>query len=176
MEIPAFSLSCIISVGSFCLAMVKETRCTHIRRRTEAKHCSSLCSQSEGDEYWGGQAWAENPTRSWSGALAMFATCSWPSLCEQSELQCWRRNRRPCWPAQISTTRAYHQPNISPLPYPYKKSQPRRLLTGIMGIYDCGSVPPFMLFLCLKLCQRLHLDFNFNTASQFQLHQSVNCL
>ena len=20
-----------------------------------------------------------------------FATCSWPSLCEQSELQCWRR-------------------------------------------------------------------------------------
>ena len=20
----------------------------------------------------------------------MFATCSWPSLCEQSELQCWR--------------------------------------------------------------------------------------
>ena len=21
----------------------------------------------------------------------MFATCSWPSLCEQSELQCWRR-------------------------------------------------------------------------------------
>ena len=23
----------------------------------------------------------------------MFATCSWPSLCEQSELQCWRRNR-----------------------------------------------------------------------------------
>ena len=26
----------------------------------------------------------------------MFATCSWPSLCEQSELQCWRRNRRLC--------------------------------------------------------------------------------
>ena len=23
----------------------------------------------------------------------MFAMCSWPSLCEQSELQCWRRNR-----------------------------------------------------------------------------------
>ena len=39
-------------------------------------------------------------------ALAMFATCSWPSLCEQSELQCWRRNRRLCGPAQISAARA----------------------------------------------------------------------
>ena len=35
-----------------------------------------------------------------------FATCSWPSLCEQSELQCWRRNRRLCGPAQISAARA----------------------------------------------------------------------
>ena len=26
----------------------------------------------------------------------MFATCSCPSLCKQSELQCWRRNRRLC--------------------------------------------------------------------------------
>ena len=34
---------------------------------------------------------AENPTRSCPRALVMFATCSWPSLCEQSELQCWRR-------------------------------------------------------------------------------------
>ncbi len=36
----------------------------------------------------------------------MFATCSWPSLCEQSELQCWRRNRRLCGPVQISVARA----------------------------------------------------------------------
>ena len=36
----------------------------------------------------------------------MFATCSWPSLCKQSELQCWRRNRRLCGSAQISATRA----------------------------------------------------------------------
>ena len=27
----------------------------NIRRRSEAQHCSSLCSQSEGDEYCGGQ-------------------------------------------------------------------------------------------------------------------------
>ena len=39
---------------------------------------------------------AENPTKSCPRALVMFATCSWPSLCEQSELQCWRRNRRLC--------------------------------------------------------------------------------
>ena len=35
-----------------------------IQRRSEAKHCSSLCSQSEGGEYYGGQARAKNPTKS----------------------------------------------------------------------------------------------------------------
>ena len=30
----------------------------------------------------------------------MFATCSWPSLCEQSELQCWRRNSPVCGPSR----------------------------------------------------------------------------
>ena len=30
-------------------------RCANVRRSSEAKHCSSLCSQSEGDEYCGGQ-------------------------------------------------------------------------------------------------------------------------
>ena len=30
------------------------------------------------------------------------ASFSWPSLCEQSELQCWRRNRRLCRPMYIS--------------------------------------------------------------------------
>mgnify|MGYP004649133515 CR=1 FL=1 len=60
-------------------------RCANMQRRPEAKHCSSLCSQSEGDEYCGSQARAEIPTKLWPDALAMFATCSWPSLCEQSE-------------------------------------------------------------------------------------------
>ena len=77
-----------------------------IWRRPGAKHCSSLCSQSEGGEYCGGQARAENPTKLCPRALVMFATCSWPSLCEQSELQCWRRNRRLCGPVQISAARA----------------------------------------------------------------------
>ena len=49
---------------------------------------------------------AKNPTKSCAKALTIFATCSWPSLCEQSELQCWRRNRRLCGPAQISAARA----------------------------------------------------------------------
>ena len=48
---------------------------------------------------------AKNPTKSCAKALTIFATCSWPSLCEQSELQCWRRNRRLCGPAQISAAR-----------------------------------------------------------------------
>ena len=30
-------------------------RCANMQRRPEAKHCSSLCSQSEGNEYCGGQ-------------------------------------------------------------------------------------------------------------------------
>ena len=90
-------------------------------RRPEAKHCSSLCSQSEGDEYCGGQARAETPTKSWPDALAMFATCSWPSLCEQSELQCWRRNRRLCGPAQFSAARALPL-NFIFSEIPYKQS------------------------------------------------------
>ena len=77
-----------------------------IWRRPGAKHCSSLCSQSEGGEYCGGQARAKNPTKICPRALAIFATCSWPSLCKQSELQCWRRNRRLCGPVQISAARA----------------------------------------------------------------------
>ena len=84
----------------------RNTHCANMQRRPEAKHCSSLCSQSEGEEDCGGQARAKNPTKSCAKALAMFATCSWPSLCEQSELQCWRRNRRLCGPAQVSAARA----------------------------------------------------------------------
>ena len=67
----------------------RNTRCANMQRRSKAKHCSSLCSQSEGDEDCG------EPIAD----LSIFATCPWPSLCEQSELQCWRRNRRLCEPA-----------------------------------------------------------------------------
>ena len=55
-----------------------------------AKHCSSLCLQSEGDDFM-----ANTPQRSgriYSEPIATFsilATCPWPSLCEQSELQCF---------------------------------------------------------------------------------------
>ena len=96
-----------------------------IWRRVEAKHCSSLCSQSEGGEYCGGQARTENPTKSCPKALVMFATCSWPSLCEQSELQCWRRNRRlcgkslVCGPARAESP-ASSQPRATPwVPCPH---------------------------------------------------------
>ena len=93
----------------FCQTWRLRHRCKGHRagiwRRSEAKHCSSLCSQSEGGEYCGGQARSENSTKLCPRALVMFATCSWPSLCEQSELQCWRRNRRLCEPVQISAAR-----------------------------------------------------------------------
>ena len=72
-----------------------------LRRSTVAHFARKV----RGDEYCGDQARNENPTKSCPGALAMFATCSWPSLCEQSELQCWRRNRRLCGSMQISAAR-----------------------------------------------------------------------
>ena len=57
----------------------------------------------------------------------MFATCSWPSLCEQSELQCWRRNRRLCGPVQISAARAlpltFDILILNTLPYSPKNGQ-----------------------------------------------------
>ena len=68
-------------------------------RLLRRQHCSSLCSQSEGGEGWGGQARAENSTKLCPRALIMFATCSWPSLCEQSELQCFASGLRQM-PAQ----------------------------------------------------------------------------
>ena len=80
-------------------------RCANIRRRSEAKHCSSLCSQSEGERILWRPNTAKNPTKICPKALAIFATCSWPSLCEQSELQCWRRNRRLCGSVKFSATR-----------------------------------------------------------------------
>ena len=81
-------------------------RHANIRRRSEAQHCSSLCSQSEGGRILWRPNTAKNPTKICPKALAIFATCSWPSLCEQSELQCWRRNRRLCGPVQNSAARA----------------------------------------------------------------------
>ena len=73
-----------------------------LRRSTVAHFARKV----RGGEYCGGQARAKNPTKICPRALAIFATCSWPSLCKQSELQCWRRNRRLCGSAQISATRA----------------------------------------------------------------------
>ena len=108
-----------------------------MRRRPGAKHCSSLCEQSEGDEYCGGQARAKNPTKICPRALAIFATCSWPSLCKQSELQCWRRNRRLCGPAQISAARAL-SPLSKPLFFPLPpKNNPATHMWGhgVAGLF-----------------------------------------
>ena len=102
-----------------------------MRRRPGAKHCSSLCSQSEGGEYCGGQARAKNPTKICPRALAIFATCSWPSLCKQSELQCWRRNRRLCWPANLPTFPTFI------FPYPKKQKNPATHMWGhgVAGLF-----------------------------------------
>ena len=95
-----------------------------MRRRPGAKHCSPLCSQSEGGDFCGGQAR--------TGALVMFATCSWPSLCEQSELQCWRRNRRLCWPANLPTFPTFI---FSPTPKNKKNPATHMWGHGVAGLF-----------------------------------------
>ena len=63
--------------------------CADIWRRSEAKHCSSLCSQSEGHEH------VANMTSALAHDFVGFSARAWPpqysppSLCEQSELQCF---------------------------------------------------------------------------------------
>ena len=76
-----------------------------------AKHCSSLCLQSEGDDFYGEPianlsilATCPWPSLRRSTVahfackvrgtkvianLSILATCPWPSLCEKSELQCF---------------------------------------------------------------------------------------
>ena len=103
-----------------------------MRRRPGAKHCSSLCSQSEGGEYCGGQARAKNPTKICPRALAIFVTCSWPSLCSQSELQCWRRNRRLCGPVQ---TFPLSQPLFFPLTPKTKNPATHMWGHGVAGLF-----------------------------------------
>ena len=91
-----------------------------------------------GSEYCGGQARAKNPTKICPRALAIFATCSWPSLCKQSELQCWRRNRRLCGPAQISAARALlplSQPLFFPLPQKTKNPATHMWGHGVAGLF-----------------------------------------
>ena len=84
-----------------CNSGIARTFGEGLRRSTVAHFARKV----RGDKYCGGQTRAKNPTKSCAKALYIFATCSWPSLCEQSELQCWRRNRRLCGPAQISAAR-----------------------------------------------------------------------
>ena len=45
----------VLSQIAWRLRCSDKRRHANIRRRSEAQHCSSLCSQSEGDEYCGGQ-------------------------------------------------------------------------------------------------------------------------
>ena len=98
-----------------------------MQRRSEAKHCSSLCSQSEGGRILWRPNTAKNPTKICPKALAIFATCSWPSLCEQSELQCWRRNKRLYGSTQISAARV--------LPPTFYISS----FCPLMFVSECGS-------------------------------------
>ena len=54
----------VLSQIAWRLRCSDKRRHANIRRRSEAQHCSSLCSQSEGDEYCGGPARAGKPNKS----------------------------------------------------------------------------------------------------------------
>ena len=60
-----------------------------IWRRSEEKHCSSLCSQSEGHEHVANMTYALGHDFVGFSARAGPPQYSSPSLCEQSELQCF---------------------------------------------------------------------------------------
>ena len=62
-----------------------------LRRRMGRQHCSSLCSQSEGHEHVANMVSASEHDFVGFLARAWPPQYSSPSLCEQSELQCWRR-------------------------------------------------------------------------------------
>ena len=71
--------------GSFLAAEI----CAEHNRLLRRQHCSSLCSQSEGHEH------VANMTSAPGHYFVGFSACAWPpqysfpSLCEQSELQCF---------------------------------------------------------------------------------------
>ena len=81
----------------------------------------------------------------------MFATCSWPSLCKQSELQCWRRNRRLCGSVQISATRAlpltFDISILNALPF---RGAVASLPTLIFLDFEHPPVPPSFPYTCQR--------------------------
>ena len=107
-----------------------------MRRRPGAKHCSSLCSQSEGSEYCGGQARAKIQRRyapeRWSCSLRVrgphFASkVSYNAGAATDD--CVGPHKRPNFPTLIFL--------FSPIPYPQKTKNPATHMWGhgVAGLF-----------------------------------------
>ena len=86
-------------------------------RLLRRQHCSSLCSQSEGHEH------VANMTSALGHDFIGFSTRAWPpqyslpSLCEQSELQCFAPGLRQMsarWPLHCCPLQGQRAPQPSP--------------------------------------------------------------
>ena len=76
-------------------------------RRLRRQHCSSLCSQSEGHEHVANMASASGHDFVGILARAWLPQSSSPSLCEQSELQCFASGLRCMFAQRVFLSRSY---------------------------------------------------------------------
>ncbi len=108
-----------------------QERCAYMWRSSEAKHCSSLCLQSEGDECCGGQAWAKNPIKSWAEALPCSLRVRGPHFASKVSYNAGASpnlgfldfERPTCHCSEYNQNT--YSANIHDLPYTYKKERPR---------------------------------------------------
>ena len=104
----------------------------------------------------------------------MFATCSWPSLCEQSELQCWRRNRRLCGPVQISAARTlpltFDIPILNSLPFKSAVTSLPTLLFDFKHPTLNPKPPPSLPYTCQRFWERTHPNLGADTSESGSRH------
>ena len=106
----------------------------------------------------------------------MFATCSWPSLCEQSELQCWRRNRRLCGPVQISATRTlpltFDIPILNTLPF---RGAVASLPTSVFEFKrpPLNPKPPSLPYPCQRIWEQTHPNLGADASESGSRHNRI---
>ena len=126
---------------------------------------------------------AKNPTKICPKALAIFATCSWPSLCKQSELQCWRRNRRLHLSLRRKTTdsllvseRGMRYDRTWDETRPHAGRRLVVLRPAFAGKYREWSKKRYSVFVTCR-CERLtyHLLIVYGSLSVDSCHQFIWC-
>ncbi len=137
----------LLNIGSIALAT--EICAGPHHRLLRRQHCSSLCSQSEGYEH------VANIANALAHDLVGFSVRAWPpqyssqysspSLCKQSELQCWRR--RPSPNVRAALLVAMPQPPC----YLVRYTRKRKFFDFSPYFWHSGS--PFSTYETLEMCK-----------------------